>query len=259
MADDDTDSDGVPEGTELTEQRFAANLRVMREAAGLSQVALAQEMESLGWPWHQQTVTRIESGRRLVRLGEAKSVADILETSLDQLTEPTVAMQRTELLAASVRRARTAWRQIRDATVELLRARSGLLPEPPITDTPTPRLSVVLDEAREAAALFPDGAVTAGYEIVSREREFLADRQGMPGTVELDPATYEEAAQMVVDALRNGEVVELHLGHLPPGDYRRMGEFAAGAVRTRGGKISPLGPAGYVLRPAHDGDKESPR
>ena len=70
----------------LAEQYFAANLRRVREAKGLSQVKFAEEMSARGWPWRQQTVTRVETGRRTIRFGEAKAAAEILRTSLDRLS-----------------------------------------------------------------------------------------------------------------------------------------------------------------------------
>src|SRR5208283_4617751 len=97
--DDEAPELGADETPELTEERFAANLRAVRDAAGMSQGRLADEMAARGWPWRQQTVTRVENGRRMVRLGEAKAVAEILETSLDRLTQPTGEMRVVELLS----------------------------------------------------------------------------------------------------------------------------------------------------------------
>lgn len=86
---DNEDSDEMPDAEappEESERRFAVNLRMLREREGVSQVKLAQEMAGRGWPWRQQTVTRVESGQRMVRLGEALAIAGILRVSLDQLT-----------------------------------------------------------------------------------------------------------------------------------------------------------------------------
>lgn len=87
MADDDGGPAAESEApSSLAEQYFAANLRSVREARGLSQVKFAEEMSARGWPWRQQTVTRVETGRRAVRFGEAKAAAEILRTSLDRLS-----------------------------------------------------------------------------------------------------------------------------------------------------------------------------
>ena len=74
-----TDDDQLPSPDD-TEQRFAANLRLLRERQDISQVKLAQEMAARGWPWRQQTVTRVENGQRMIRFGEATALAEILHT-----------------------------------------------------------------------------------------------------------------------------------------------------------------------------------
>lgn len=74
---------------ELSEQRFAENLRQAREKAGMSQVSLADQMAGRGWPWRQQTVARVENGQRMVRLGEALAIAEILGATMDKLTAST--------------------------------------------------------------------------------------------------------------------------------------------------------------------------
>lgn len=71
---------------ESPDQRFAANLRTLREGKGLSQSALAQAMTERGIPWHQQTVTRLEAGEQQVRFRELVALAAVLETSLDRFT-----------------------------------------------------------------------------------------------------------------------------------------------------------------------------
>lgn len=71
---------------ESTDDKFAANLRALRERAGLSQSALADEMTGRGHGWHQQTVGRVESGRQAVRFSEAVDLAAILRTSTDRFT-----------------------------------------------------------------------------------------------------------------------------------------------------------------------------
>jgi transcriptional regulator with XRE-family HTH domain len=71
-----------------TEQRFAANLRLLRERQDISQAKLAQEMAARGWPWRQQTVTRVENGQRMIRFGEATALAEILHTPLERFSRP---------------------------------------------------------------------------------------------------------------------------------------------------------------------------
>ena len=148
------DGDGIPElggdeTPELTEERFAANLRAIREAAGMSQGRLADEMGARGWPWRQQTVTRVENGRRMVRLGEAKAVAEILETSLDKLTQPTGEMRVVELLSEWTHQAGAAWLAIKESTVQLLNAKGNLRIHPAVAGG-EPASERVLEAVRDA-------------------------------------------------------------------------------------------------------------
>jgi transcriptional regulator with XRE-family HTH domain len=120
------DEDTPAPPPELTEQRFAANLRQAREENGVSQVRLAQEMAKRGWPWRQQTVTRVESGQRMVRLGEATAIADILGTSVARLTVPARDTRALNLLGFTAGRAREAYGQITEWTHLLLFAQRQL-------------------------------------------------------------------------------------------------------------------------------------
>jgi transcriptional regulator with XRE-family HTH domain len=60
------------------DQRFAELAREAREAATLSQGRLAKLMTACGFPWGQQTVTRLETGVRIASVGEAAALAVIL-------------------------------------------------------------------------------------------------------------------------------------------------------------------------------------
>lgn len=67
------------------EELFAANLRAMREEVGLTQAGLAKEMADAGYRWHQATVYKVENGDRQIQLGEARHIAHIFNTSLDEM------------------------------------------------------------------------------------------------------------------------------------------------------------------------------
>lgn len=43
-------------------------------------------MKALGFPFHQQTVQRVEAGERPVRLDEAYAIAEILDSSVESMT-----------------------------------------------------------------------------------------------------------------------------------------------------------------------------
>lgn len=64
---------------------MAGNIRRYREFRGMSQSALARAMSEQGWPWHQQTVAKVEAGRQAAGVSEAAAVAEILGVSLDRL------------------------------------------------------------------------------------------------------------------------------------------------------------------------------
>jgi transcriptional regulator with XRE-family HTH domain len=98
------------EPPDMTDQRFAQNLRAAREYAGMSQAALAAEMAAAGYPFHQQTIARIEGGAQRVRLAEALALALAVHSSLDALARPTgvaLAGHRIRVAAGQVRSART--------------------------------------------------------------------------------------------------------------------------------------------------------
>jgi transcriptional regulator with XRE-family HTH domain len=71
---------------EKTAEILGANVRYLREHASISQVELARRMTERGWPWHQSTVYRVETGKQPVRFDEALDLADLLGVTLDRLT-----------------------------------------------------------------------------------------------------------------------------------------------------------------------------
>jgi len=117
VADDDQ-----PAFPDDAEQRFAANLRILRERQGVSQVKLAQEMAARGWPWRQQTVTRLENGQRMIRFGEAIALASILGVSLDRFTRPVSEAIEVEKIRAASARLRESCEAVAAAVCHLLDA-----------------------------------------------------------------------------------------------------------------------------------------
>ena len=71
-----------------SEENFRKNLRARREAIGLTQAELAARLQRLGHAFVQQTVAKIESGNRPIRLDEAVALALATECSLDELASP---------------------------------------------------------------------------------------------------------------------------------------------------------------------------
>jgi transcriptional regulator with XRE-family HTH domain len=239
---------------ELTEQRFAANLRAIREERGMSQGRLADEMAARGWPWRQQTVTRVETGRRMVRLGEAKAVAEILETSLDMLTMPTDEARVIEHLADSIRRVKVPYRLIAGATDELLRAREVLRTHPVVAAADPAESSRVLElvaEARDVQQLTPEGAVAQGIALGGDVTEFA---KGADLTT-FRPRSIADAGA-IADALRIGKDIEVDLTQMQTADAQRITDFLDGATRVRGGMVERLGDMKYRAMPAMPNQRE---
>lgn len=99
---------------------FARQMQQLREALGWSQGELARRMVEAGFPnYSQMTVSRTEKAARPIRLSEARVIAQILGSSVDE-------MLRTEQDADAVHRtlldARSA---LIDAQEELTKARAS--------------------------------------------------------------------------------------------------------------------------------------
>ena len=83
---DDLDEPATPAG--VADTNFAANVRETRERLKMSQGELARRMSDQGIPYYQQTVRRVEDGKRKVSVGEGGALAEILRTTVDRLTWP---------------------------------------------------------------------------------------------------------------------------------------------------------------------------
>lgn len=76
-----------------TEGTIGTRVREARERSGRPQRTIATSMTMLGHKWIQDTMTRVENGKRPLRLSEAVTLADILGVSLESLyrDQPTTA------------------------------------------------------------------------------------------------------------------------------------------------------------------------
>ena len=116
--------DYQPAFPDEAERRFAANLRVLRERRGISQVRLAQEMLARDWPWRQQTVARVENGQRMIRFGEALALASVLGVSLNHFTRPVAEAVEVEKIRAASARLGESREAVAAAVCNLLAAQS---------------------------------------------------------------------------------------------------------------------------------------
>lgn len=80
------------------EEYFRATMRSQRKELGMSQQALCNKLADAGIVLDTSAVTRLENGQRLIRLGEAMQIAQILDFPL----QPT----RAGDLSATARRIR---------------------------------------------------------------------------------------------------------------------------------------------------------
>lgn len=72
------------------EENFVTNMRLRREQKGWSQADLAEALRPHGLDLHRQTIQKIESGLRPVKLNEAHAIADALEDHVEELVNSPV-------------------------------------------------------------------------------------------------------------------------------------------------------------------------
>ncbi|QUI32471.1 helix-turn-helix domain-containing protein [Streptomyces alfalfae] len=78
-------ADEQAEAGRVAEEVFLQQMRRRRQAWGLSQAELAERVSSLGETIYQQTIAKIESGSRAVKLQEADLIARALGTSVAEM------------------------------------------------------------------------------------------------------------------------------------------------------------------------------
>ncbi|MFF1321476.1 helix-turn-helix transcriptional regulator [Streptomyces chartreusis] len=69
----------------MAEDIFVRQMKRLRAAHGLSQSELADRVTELGGSLYQQTIAKIESGQRAVRLQEADLIAKALRSSVSEM------------------------------------------------------------------------------------------------------------------------------------------------------------------------------
>jgi transcriptional regulator with XRE-family HTH domain len=91
MPQDTTGDHSVDQGAspDLPDAIFARRLRTVRQSAGLTQLQLADRMSAAGDKMHRSAIAKIESGDRVVSVGEAVQIAGVLGVDLVELvTDP---------------------------------------------------------------------------------------------------------------------------------------------------------------------------
>ena len=88
---ENVEADGVPEylvedvPPTDAEARFAARLKALRQARGMTQAELAALVADYGLNWHQTTVAKTERADRPLRLNEVQALADALRLPVLEL------------------------------------------------------------------------------------------------------------------------------------------------------------------------------
>lgn len=104
---------------------FASRIRHLRRARDWSQTDLAKRMQDLGFAFHQNTVSRIESGAQSVTLNEAAALAMIFGVSADELLQPDQSEDELNRLSADLdavtERLHDIDAQLAQATHEMMR------------------------------------------------------------------------------------------------------------------------------------------
>ncbi|MGH3201088.1 MAG: helix-turn-helix transcriptional regulator [Streptosporangiaceae bacterium] len=156
----------VAEPAGVVDELFAIQVRETRERLKMSQGELARQMSARGFSYYQQTVRRIEDGRRKVGVGEAKALAQILGTTVDRLTWPGREASAAALLDMSIARAEQAYEQIASWTATLLWALGQLGTTVGETEGKSFReaekMAGILREAADVLRLTPEAAVEMG-------------------------------------------------------------------------------------------------
>jgi transcriptional regulator with XRE-family HTH domain len=67
------------------ERNFRQQMQRLREAQDMTQTDLARKLKDFDLPFHQQTIQRIESGERPVRLNEAHLIAHVLGVTVESM------------------------------------------------------------------------------------------------------------------------------------------------------------------------------
>lgn len=100
----------IPTDLGPTGETVRSNVRRLRMNSGLSAVALAQLLTDHGRPHSQNSISRIETGKKRVDVDDLVALAVVLGVAPTTLLLPPTAEGRTELTGAGEVSAHDAWR-----------------------------------------------------------------------------------------------------------------------------------------------------
>jgi len=99
---------------QLASETFRDALPTWRDARGVTQAELADAMRKAGFPFHQQTVLKIEQGTRKITLDEAVEISRILDAPLSFLTDDTRVSSIRGLLIAQAEGSTRLYRELHE-------------------------------------------------------------------------------------------------------------------------------------------------
>jgi transcriptional regulator with XRE-family HTH domain len=112
---------------ETDDDRFASNVRLLRERHGWSQGELAKRLQEAGHDqFHATTISRIEKGDRGVRLGEARAISRALGSRVSVMVQPTEDMKTLQDFAEDFEAYRKCRAEFADYAVKLFELGSVL-------------------------------------------------------------------------------------------------------------------------------------
>ncbi|KZM70824.1 hypothetical protein AWN90_40455 [Nocardia terpenica] len=102
-------------------------MKRLREMRGMSKAELVRALTDAGWTnVHQTTVTRIENGERPARIGEARVIAAVLETTVGKLIREPVQAAIEDDLERSNEGLRNSYNKIIEGVVGVLHWRESV-------------------------------------------------------------------------------------------------------------------------------------
>ncbi|MDR6439082.1 transcriptional regulator with XRE-family HTH domain [Paenarthrobacter nicotinovorans] len=112
---------------DVDEECFRENMRALRERKGWSQGELSRRLIEGGWPiFHQTTISRIESGDRPIKLGEARAIARALGSNVATMVSLPVETSIVQGLAGVIGDVRVARNRLSEAYGNLAETRAKL-------------------------------------------------------------------------------------------------------------------------------------
>lgn len=151
------------------ERSFVENMKRAREDRGWTQTELARRMVEAGWgSYTQMTVSRTEKFERPLRLGEARTLAEIFESRLEEMILPTDFKKEMDEFQAAIDSVHLSHDQISEA-VKLCLSNKQVL------NLLTLRVQGLESDSPTSAAL-RDGLLSVAHEVAQIPIEKVVEK-----------------------------------------------------------------------------------